>query len=127
MNAVIEEQAVRPRPIPAEREYVTPEVNIFVEKDDYVLDAEMPGVNKEGLEITLEGNLLTLVGRRQAGVETDAQLLYRESTGADFRRSFELDPGIDAGKISAKMDQGIVRLHLPKAEKVKPRKIQIEE
>jgi len=108
------------------RSYVSPRVNITETKDGYVLEAEMPGVNKGGLEISLEGNELTLTGRRTEEVQ-GLDLLYRESTNRDFRRVFVLDPTIDAGKIEAKMDNGVLRLHLPKAEKVKPRKIQVTE
>ena len=85
---------------------------------------EMPGVNKDGLEITLEGNEITIIGHRQP--ETlKADVLYRESRPMDYRRVFELDPAIDTAKISAKMEQGILTLRLPKTEKVKPRKISI--
>jgi len=106
-------------------EFVSPEVNIFETKDGYVLEAEMPGVTKDGLEITLEGNEITLVGHRH--VEPLAgQALFRESHNADFRRVFELDPAIDMSKISAKVDQGILVLTLPKSEQVKPRKIVVD-
>jgi len=104
--------------------YVSPRVNITETKDGYLLEAEMPGVNKSGLEIALEGNELTLTGRRQEEVH-DLELLYRESSNRDFRRVFMLDPTIDVAKIDAKMESGVLRLHLPKAEKVKPRKIQV--
>lgn len=106
----------------AERPYLSPEVNIFETKDRYVLEAEMPGVNKSGLEITLEGNLLTFVGRRTEAAP-QADLVYRESKPADFRRVFELDPAIETEKITARMDQGVLELTLPKADRVKPRKI----
>ena len=107
-----------------EQAWFSPEVNIFETNDGYVLEGEMSGVNKQGLEITLEGNTLTIVGRRNEA-EFGANPVYRESREGDFRRVFELDPAIDASKISAKMEQGILKLHLPKAEKVKPRKIQV--
>src|ERR1700716_3552010 len=97
--------------------FISPEVNIFETSDGYVLEAEMPGVNKEGLEITLEGNEITIHGHR-AQESVDAQTLLRESYNADYRRVFELDPAIDTSKISAKMDQGILSLTLPKSEKV---------
>lgn len=107
-----------------ERTYLCPAVNIFETKDNFVLEAEMPGVNKDGLEITLEGNALTLVGHRnESSGETEP--IYRESKPAHFRRVFELDPALDATKINASMDQGILTLNLPKAERVKPRKIQV--
>lgn len=104
--------------------YLTPLANILESKDGYVLEAEMPGVNKDGLEITVENGELTIVGRR-AAVEARGRELYRESRATDFRRSFELDPSIDTTKISAKIDQGVLTLSLPKAEAVKPRKIAV--
>ena len=106
-------------------EFVTPEVNIFEAKDGYVVEAEMPGVNKEGLEITLEGNGLTIVGHRNEE-QIAGQPLFQERRFANYRRSFELDPAIDTSKVSAKIDQGIVRVTLPKSEKVKPRKIAVD-
>jgi len=107
------------------RQYVTPEVNIYETDKCYTLEAEMPGVTKDKLEITLEGNSLTLVGH---GVEEapKATLLYRESRPADFRRVFELDPAIDASRIRAEMNQGVLILELPKAEAVRPRRIAVE-
>ena len=52
-------------------------------------------------------------------------IVHRESRRENFRRAFELDPSIDTGKISAKIEQGVVTLTLPKAEQVKPRKIAV--
>ena len=106
-------------------EFVSPEVNIFETRDGYVLEAEMPGVNKEGLQITLDGNEITIVGHRQVETLT-GNALFRESTNADYQRVFELDPAIDTGKISARMEQGVLTLTLPKSEQVKPRKITVD-
>jgi HSP20 family protein len=106
-------------------EWVAPEVNIFETADGYVLEAEMPGVSKEGLEITLENNEMTIVGHRQVeALQGDS--LFKESSGADYRRVFELDPAIDTSKVAARMEQGILRLTLPKSERVKPRKIAVD-
>ncbi len=85
----------------------------------------MPGVNKEGLELTLEGAEITIVGHRQAEALPGSPL-FRESQGWDYRRVFELDPAIDTAKISAKMEQGVLTLTLPKSEQVKPRKIRVD-
>ncbi len=89
-----------------------------------MLEAEMPGVSKEGLEVLLEGNELTIVGRRQPET-TGARLIYAESYDRNFRRSFELDPSVDTQRIAARMENGVLHLTLPKAERVKPRKIDI--
>jgi HSP20 family protein len=106
-------------------EYVSPGVNIYETKDGYVLEAEMPGVSKEGLEITLENNELTITGHR-SNEAASGEVLFRESHNHVFRRVFELDPTVDPGLISAKMEQGILTLTLPKSEKVKPRKISVD-
>lgn len=118
-----EERPAVPQNDGHERQYVTPNVNILENKEGYVLKAEMPGVAKEGLEISLEESVLTITGRRQP--EPAANLLYRESNPVDYRRVFELDPTIETGKISAQIEQGILTLILPKAEKIKPRRITV--
>jgi len=124
MNAVANRNERTERQPVEQQNWFTPEVNIFETKDSYVLEGDMPGVNKDGLEITLEANTLTIVGRRNEP-DFGANPVYRESKAGHFRRVFELDPAIDTSKISAKMEQGILKLHLPKADKVKPRKIQV--
>ncbi len=106
-------------------EFIAPEVNILENKEGYMLQAEMPGVNKDGLEITLEGNEMTIIGHRHVQ-PLAGQPLFRESREADFRRVFELDPAIDTAKVSARMDQGVLTLTLPKSERVKPRRITVD-
>lgn len=106
-------------------EYVAPDVNIFENAEGYVLEADLPGVGKEGLQITLDGTELTIVGRRSS--ETAAgEPVFRERSGWSYRRVFELDPAIDTAKVSAKMEQGLLTLTLPKSERAKPRKITVE-
>jgi HSP20 family protein len=105
-------------------QYVAPAANIREDKDGYVLEAEMPGVPKDGLELTVENGELVIVGRRTA-VPTSGKPVYRESRRLDYRRAFELDPSIDTTKIAAKLEQGVLTLHLPKAEAVKPQKIAV--
>jgi len=84
----------------------------------------MPGVTKEGLEITLEDNDITITGHR-ATQPLAGQALFHESQEADYQRVFELDPAIDTTKVSARIEQGVLTLTLPKSERVKPRKITV--
>lgn len=129
MNQVAKQEKNQPAATPEAGEraqfYVSPDVNIFETTNSYTLEAEMPGVTRENLEVTLEGNCLTLVGHR-ADQPPSGTMLLRESRPADFRRVFELDPAIDAKRIRAQMQQGVLTLDLPKAEAVKPRKIAVE-
>jgi HSP20 family protein len=104
--------------------YLTPRVDVIETKGGYRLEAEMPGVDKKSLELSLDGSELTITGRRSGKLE-DAELVYRESSPLNFRRVFELDPSIDTSKVTAKMEQGVLLLTLPKADRVKPRKISV--
>jgi HSP20 family protein len=104
--------------------FVTPPASVSETADGYMLELEMPGVNKEGLEISIEKNELSIVGRR-SNPAIDGTRVHRESSPHNYRRAFEIDPSIDSGKIVAKMNQGVVTLTLPKAEEVKPRKIKV--
>ena len=125
-NQTTENQTATAKAPSAPARYVSPTVNIFESRDGYVLEAELPGVNKEGLDINVEDSVLTIVGRR-AKTESPAQTLYRESNAADYRRVFELDPAIDTAKIDARIEQGVLTVQLPKAERAKPRKVTIND
>ena len=105
-------------------QFVVPSASVIEAADGYTLELEMPGVAKDGLDISVENNELTIVGRRLLPA-VEGTLIHHESRPENFRRTFELDPSIDADKISAKIDQGLVTLTLPKAEYVKPRKIAV--
>src|SRR2546430_17489526 len=105
-------------------QFVAPAASVIEDGDAYLLNVEMPGVNKEGLEISVENNELTIVGRRSLPA-IEGTLIHRESRSENFRRAFELDPSIDTAKVSARIEQGILTLTLPKAEQVKPRKIAV--
>ena len=104
--------------------HVSPAATVLENAEGYTLQVEMPGVNKEGLEMWVENNELTVVGKRSLPTVAGT-LIHRESRRENFRRAFELDPSIDAGRISAKIEQGLVTLTLPKAEQLKPRKITV--
>jgi HSP20 family protein len=105
-------------------QFINPPASVTEVADGYMLEVEMPGVKKDGLDISFENNELTITGRRSLPA-VEGTLIHRESRSENFRRAFEIDPSIDANKISAKIDQGLVTLTLPKAEHVKPRKITV--
>ena len=100
-------------------EYVTPPANILESKDGYVLEAEMPGVSKDGLEVTVENGELTILGHR-APAESKGREVYRESRHFDYRRSFELDPSIDTAKITAKTISAMTSCHTSAVRTARP-------
>lgn len=126
MKATLQKEPAKTTERPQPVDFVAPDVNIFETQEGYVLEAEMPGVNKDGLEVTVAGNEITIVGRRTSEPAI-GEALFRERTAADFRRVFELDPAINTAKINAKMNQGVLTLTLPKSEEVKPRRITVND
>jgi HSP20 family protein len=106
-------------------EYATPLVDVESNEDGYTIRAEMPGVDKSGLEVTVDNGELTIIGHRRPS-ELAGEPVYREIRNNDFRRVYELDPTIDTAKISARIEQGVLTLTLPKAESVKPRRITVD-
>ncbi|MBU6181962.1 MAG: Hsp20/alpha crystallin family protein [Verrucomicrobia bacterium] len=105
-------------------DYSTPPVNLRHESDAYVLEVDMPGVPKNGVEIVFDDGKLTLTGHR-AKPAGAARLVHSESSARDYRRVFTLDPAIDPNRIEASMDQGLLTLRLQKTEAAKPRRISV--
>jgi HSP20 family protein len=106
-------------------QYATLLVDVESTEEGYTIRAEMPGVDKSGLEITVDNGELTIIGHRQVS-QTPGEPVYRDIRNYDFRRVYELDPTIDTTRINARIEQGILTLALPKAESVKPRKIAVD-
>jgi HSP20 family protein len=88
-------------------QFVAPAASVLENGDGYLLQVEMPGVTKEGLEISTEGNELTITGRRSLPT-IEGAVIHHESRRENFRRSFEIDPSIDVNKINAKIEQGLL-------------------
>jgi HSP20 family protein len=106
-------------------QYATPLVDVESNEEGYTIRAEMPGVDKSGLEITVDNGELTIIGHRRPS-ELTGEPVYREIRNNDFRRVYELDPAIDTAKISARIEQGVLTLTLRKAESVRPRRITVD-
>lgn len=111
-------------PATSERvEYQIPPINIHESEDAFTLEADVPGVTRDGLEISLDRNELTLLARRQPS--RTGTVHYRESSPREFRRVFELNPEIDTDKITARVENGVLTLRLGKQDQVKPRRISV--
>jgi HSP20 family protein len=113
------DSAVLARQDPSSTQFVTPLADVESTKDGYTIHAEMPGVDKSGLEITVNNGELTILGHRHTE-DPASQPVYREI------RQNELDPAIDTDGIAARIEQGVLTLTLPKAQSVKPRKITVD-
>lgn len=107
---------------------VFPAVNLYETPDAYVLTAELPGVDSEDIQVSLEGSTLTLQGERKidyAG-QGETSLHRRERHAGSFRRAFELPAAIDADKVEAVHRNGVLMLRLPKTPEAQPRQISVK-
>ena len=105
--------------------YITPLVDVQSTPESVVLRAEMAGVNKTGVDVSIEDGNLVLLGRRPP-LNVSGDPIYMERRPVHYRRVYELDPSLDTDKITARVEDGILTVTLPKTEKVKPRKIALE-
>ena len=103
-----------------------PPVDIFEKGDDLVIRAEVPGVEKNEIDISVEDNRLVIQGKRVQEKEFDEDNAYRlERSFGSFVRSFMLPKTVDATRIAAVYLNGVLEIAIPKAEAAKPRKIEI--
>jgi HSP20 family molecular chaperone IbpA len=107
----------------AQERYVLPPVDIYETPEGLVLMADLPGVAKEDLEVRVDNNILTFQGKSSHAAP--GELIYREYELANFYRQFELSEEVDQGKIAAELKHGVLTLRLPRAEKAKPRHIEV--
>lgn len=104
-----------------------PPVDIFEKGDDLIIRAEVPGVEKNEIDISVEDNRLVIQGERSREKEFKEENAYRlERTYGTFVRSFMLPKTVDATKIAATYVNGVLEITLPKAEAAKPRKVEIQ-
>ncbi len=107
-----------------ERPTLAPACDIYENKDEILVIADIPGVEPSALQIHLDKGELTLEARRENAAK-DGTSLGVEWSSCDYRRRFAIPSGVDAGKISAEVKDGVMHLHLPKSEALKPRRIAV--
>jgi HSP20 family protein len=107
-----------------QRPTMAPAVDIYENADEVLLVADLPGVDKDGVDIRLEKGELTIEGKRRKAPEGSS--LAAEYKFFDFRRAFLVPRGINPEGISAEMANGVLRVHLPKAAALKPRQITVK-
>lgn len=107
-----------------QEQFIAPRVNIIDNIEDVLIEAELPGVAKDGVDIQVNNGELILTGTRAMNGHTGTRHVS-ERPRANYRRVFTLTKAIDPEKIDAKMENGLLQLRLQKAESVKPRKISI--
>lgn len=105
----------------------TPSVDIKESKDAYVVKSELPGVDKNDVDVSIEDNMLVIRGDKKVEAESDEHQNHRkECTYGYFERSFSLPKQVDTNKVQASFSNGVLTLNIPKAEEAKPKQIQVQ-
>lgn len=104
-----------------------PPVDIRETNDAYVLEADLPGLKKEDIEVQIVEDRITLKGERKREMESEDKGYRRyERAEGKFERSFRIRGGVDASKVEAKFEHGVLTVTLPKPEESKPRQIEVK-
>jgi HSP20 family molecular chaperone IbpA len=118
---------VSPAPVPpaGDRALFTPPIDIYESSEGLVLIADLPGVSVKSLELQVQNNKLTLLGRVTTRLPADARLVHKEYEEGDFLRSFILSEDVDHERVTARLNDGVLEVVLPRAAKTTPRKIEV--
>ncbi|MGJ8720517.1 MAG: Hsp20/alpha crystallin family protein [Salinibacterium amurskyense] len=100
-------------------------VDLYRQADEYVLTADLPGVDPGSVDVDVDGQLLTIRAERTAGEREGAKWLSQERRYGSYLRQFGIGAGIDRDNISASYDNGVLSVIIPVSEKAKPRKIEV--
>ena len=105
----------------------TPLVDITEDEKEYLIKAELPEVKKEDVKVTVENGTLSITGERKLEKEEKGKKFHRvERSYGSFMRSFTLPEGTTGDKVSAEFKDGVLKVHLPKSEEVKPKSIDVK-
>lgn len=113
-------------PATTNRRRFVPAIDVAERDDAYVIHADLPGLDRDDVDLSLEGRVLTLSGSRshESETRTDGWVRVERSSGS-FRRAFTLPEGVDGEKIAATFDKGVLEVVVPKPESRQPRKLEI--
>jgi HSP20 family protein len=100
-------------------------VDLFRDGDQYVLSADLPGIDPASVDLDVDGQLLTIRAERRAPASEQVKWLSHERPYGSYMRQFTLGDGVDAENITANYEHGVLSVIIPVAERAKPRKIQI--
>jgi HSP20 family protein len=105
---------------------VFPPINVFTEKDGFIVRAEVPGIKAEELNLDVESGRLSLSGERKFESRAEGGYDRRERRGGMFSRTLRLPPDLDTHAATAELRDGILTVRIPKAEAARPRHIEVK-
>lgn len=101
-------------------------MDLYRDADNYVLNADLPGIDPQSVDVDVDGQLLSIRAERTASTRDGVRWIARERSAGSYLRRFTLGQGIDTAHISASYDNGVLSIVLPVSEKAKPRKVEVQ-
>ena len=101
-------------------------MDLYRDADNYVLNADLPGIDPESVDVDVDGQLLSIRAERAPRTQEGVRWIARERSTGSYLRRFTLGQAIDTAHISAKYDNGVLSVVLPVTEKAKPRKVEVQ-
>ena len=108
-----------------EKQFRQPPVDISERENEFVIEADMPGMREENIDVQFHQGELTILGKSDATEKGNENYRFRQFETVDFLRTFRIGESVNAANISAQYADGVLTVHLPKAEALKPRKIEV--
>jgi len=124
MDRMFEDAWTQPRPARVEREVRLP-LDVYTTPSEIVLTANVPGLKPEDVQVTLEGDTLSIYGEFKAPME-NVEYIFQERSYGKFNRKLTINVPVDANKVEATFDSGVLTVTLPKAEAARPKTIKVE-
>ena len=124
MDRMFEDAWTRPGPGRVEREVRLP-LDVYTTQSEIVLTANVPGLKPEDVQVTLEGDTLSIYGEFKAPME-NVEYIFQERSYGKFNRKLTINVPVDANKVEATFDSGVLTVTLPKAEAARPKTIKVE-
>jgi HSP20 family protein len=132
ISALVDWHPLRRNTLTGEDENITvpewaPLVDIVEDEKEYFIKVELPEVHKDDVKVTVEGGTLTIAGERKAEKEVKGRKLHRvERFYGRFERSFSIPDDAEAGEVKAEFKDGVLRVHLAKSEKARPKQVEVK-
>jgi len=124
MDRMFEDAWTRPRPARGEREVRLP-LDVYTTPSEIVLTANVPGLKPEDVQVTVEGDTLSIDGEFKAPME-NVEYIFQERPYGKFSRKLTINVPVDVNKVEATFDSGVLTVTLPKAEAARPKTIKVE-
>jgi HSP20 family protein len=126
INRLFDDSLVQRERQPSPNEAWVPVVDITEDENEIILWVDLPGVSQKEVDITINGDQLTLKGEKKLDQSNQRKYLRRERVIGPFSRTFQLNLPVETEKISASYRDGVLEIHLPKPMELKPRKVSIQ-